>query len=232
MNSVLSGKHLPSPDGHIDISGVDLKTVATASGPLRRQKRRTRSAKVSRMIWLRSVQSFMASTIRAMGLNGWMGVQSLPSCRPERICPGIMPDVRAVAANDGPIPLCSGGAGYRPERRRSAHAGFGKKLPWSCVGFYPRDQIEASRRRCSVRRRPVLRHGANPCKTKCTAPSVETVAAAPSAAMRKSVNSSRDISPDAIANSGCFAFPRPTTVSNRHVVRRIKECHMSPLAID
>ena len=45
MNGVASSEHLPAPDGHIDISGIDLKTIATAPDPLRRQKCCTRSAK-------------------------------------------------------------------------------------------------------------------------------------------------------------------------------------------
>ena len=70
MKGVASSEDLPAPDGHIDISGIDLKAVTTAPNPLRRQKRRTRSAKsVENDLIAKGAIPFMASAIRAIGLT-------------------------------------------------------------------------------------------------------------------------------------------------------------------
>jgi len=98
MNSIPSGKHLPAPDGHIDISGIDLKAATTAPNPLRRQKRRTRSAKgVENDLIAKGTIPYGVGD-QSNRLDRWMSVQVLHPAGPERVCPGIMPDVRAVAA--------------------------------------------------------------------------------------------------------------------------------------
>ena len=51
--------------------------------------------------------------------------------------------------------------------------------------------------------------------TKCTAPSLETAAAAASVLLRNSTKSARESSPDAIANSVCLTRPRPTMSRTR-----------------
>src|SRR6202163_1644899 len=98
MNSIPSGKHLPAPDGHIDISGIDLKAVTTAPNPLRRQKRRTRSAKSVENDLIAKRAILYGVGDQGNGFHRRMGVQVFHPAGPERVCPGIMPDVRAVAA--------------------------------------------------------------------------------------------------------------------------------------
>src|ERR1700680_3200238 len=98
MNSIPSGKHLPAPDGHIDIPGSNLKAAPTAPNPLRRQKRRTRSAKsVENDLIAKGTIPYGVGD-QSNRLDRWMSVQVLHPAGPERVCPGIMPDVRAVAA--------------------------------------------------------------------------------------------------------------------------------------
>src|SRR6202521_2237850 len=98
MKGVASSEDLPAPDGHIDISGIDLKAVTTAPNPLRRQKRRTRSAKSVEDDLIAKRAILYGVGDQGDRLDRRMSVQVFHPAGPERICPGIMPDVRAVAA--------------------------------------------------------------------------------------------------------------------------------------
>src|SRR5260221_10649031 len=141
MNGVPSSKHLPAPDGDIDISGIDLKTVATSPNPLRRQKRCARSAK--------SVEDDLIAkgTIpygvgdQGNRLDRRMSVQVFHPASPERICPGIMPDVRAVAAMAAQFHRVLVGQGTGPKNTYQLMlASVKTALPR--VGLYPHDKIE------------------------------------------------------------------------------------------
>src|SRR5260221_11498443 len=70
-----------------------------------------------------------------------MSVQVFHPASPERICPGIMPDVRAVAAMAAQFHRVQVGQGTGPKNTYQLMlASVKTALPR--VGFYPSDQIE------------------------------------------------------------------------------------------